>query len=410
MRLLMLAPGTVGDVAPPAGLGARLQAAGHEVTIVADAPYAHLAADAGSTFQPVAADLRQLIAASADGPRRQAPRRLRALLREMTRYFSLAATAAVQAAPDADAVLVNAAAPYGSDLAEGLHIPSFGIFLQPVEPSAAYPPVITKLPSLGGLGNRLAGTLAQMMPASYDQACAQVRRELGLPAESRRAAERRRRREDQPVHHGISPIVLPRPRDWRPGLHLDGYWWPLRPPGWTPPGDLVSFLGAGPAPVIIAFGSTSTSEAEAGTAVTAARQAGLRVIVQDPATSPPTGDGSVLRTGYIPHDWLLPQAAVIVHHAGAGTTAAGLRAGIPAVTVPGSTDQPFWAARLRALGAGPSPVPRSRLSTSRLTAAISAAANTPDYRRNAQQIADQLAREDGAAGLLSELRHTTKAR
>ena len=94
----------------------------------------------------------------------------------MTLYFSLAATAAMQAAPDADAVLVNAVAPYGSDLAEGLHIPSFGIFLQPVEPSAAYPPVITKLPSLGGLGNRLAGTLAQMMPAfSYDQACAQVR-------------------------------------------------------------------------------------------------------------------------------------------------------------------------------------------------------------------------------------------
>jgi hypothetical protein len=88
MRVLMLAPGTLGDVAAPAGLGARLRAAGHDVTIVAD---------------------------------------------------------------------------------------------------------------------------AQMMPASYDKACAQVRRELGLPAESRRAAERRRR-EEQPVHHGISPVVLPRPR------------------------------------------------------------------------------------------------------------------------------------------------------------------------------------------------------
>jgi sterol 3beta-glucosyltransferase len=261
MRVLMLAPGTLGDVAPPAGLGAQLQAAGHDVTIVADAPYAHLAADAGCAFQPVPADLRQLIAGSADGPRRQAPRRLRALLRDMTQYFTLAATTALEAAsgrgaaPGADAVLVNAVAPYGHDIAEGLHISSIGMFLQPMEPSAAYPPVITKLPSLGGLGNRLAGTLAQMTPASYDQACAQVRRELGMPAESRRAAERRRRRADQPVHHGISPIVLPRPRDWRPGLHLDGYWRPLRPPGWTPPGDLVSFLDAGPAPVIIAFGS-----------------------------------------------------------------------------------------------------------------------------------------------------------
>jgi UDP:flavonoid glycosyltransferase YjiC (YdhE family) len=84
MRVLMLAPGTLGDVAAPAGLGARLQAAGHDVTIVADALYAHMAADASCMFQPVPAELRQLIAASATGPRRQAPRRLRALLRAMT--------------------------------------------------------------------------------------------------------------------------------------------------------------------------------------------------------------------------------------------------------------------------------------------------------------------------------------
>lgn len=161
--------------------------------------------------------------------------------------------------------------------------------------------------------------------------------------------------------------------------------------------------------MIIAFGSTSTSQTAAETAVTAARQAGLRAIVQDPAVGQPTGDDSVLRAGHIPHDWLLPQAAAVVHHAGAGTTAAGLRAGIPAVTVPGSTDQPFWAARLTALGAGPTPVPRSRLTASRLTAAITAAVNTPDYLRNARQIASQLAREDSATGILSELQHTAKA-
>jgi UDP:flavonoid glycosyltransferase YjiC (YdhE family) len=404
----MLAPGTLGDVAAPAGLGERLRDAGHEVTIVADAPYAQLAADAGCAFQPVPADLRQIVAASAVGSQRQAPRRLRVLLRDMTRYFELAATAALEAAPGTGAVLFNAVAPYGSDIAEGLHIPSIGTFLQPVEPSAAYPPLATKLPSLGGLGNRIAGNLAQMMPASYDKACAQVRRELGLPAESRRAAERRRRREDQPVHHGISPVVLPRPRDWRPGLHLDGYWWPPRPPGWTPPADLVSFLSSGPAPIIITFGSTPTAQVTAQTAVTAARQAGLRVIVQASVAVESADDDSVLRPGPIPHDWLLLQAAAVVHHAGAGTTAAGLRAGIPAVTVPAYTDQPFWARRLAALGAGPASVPRSKMTTRRLTAAITAAVNTPAYLRNARQIACQLAREDGATGILSELEQASK--
>jgi UDP:flavonoid glycosyltransferase YjiC (YdhE family) len=276
-----------------------------------------------------------------------------------------------------------------------------------MEPSAAYPPMATKLASLGGAGNRVAGNLTQLMPASYDTACAQVRRELGLAAKSRRAAERRRR-EDQPVHHGISPVVLPRPRDWRPGLYLDGYWWPPQPPGWTPPGDLVGFLGSGPAPVIITFGSTPASQAASRAAVTAARQAGQRVIIQDPATDEPSGDGGVLRSGPIPHAWLFLQAAAVVHHAGAGTTAAGLRAGIPAVTVPAYTDQPFWASRLSALGAGPAPVPRRRMTTGRLTAAIAAVVHTPDYLRNARQIAGQLTREDSATGILSDLEHTGK--
>lgn len=82
MRVLMLAPVTTGDAAAAAGLGGRLRDAGHDVTIVADAPYAQLAADAGCAFCPVAADLRELVAASAVGPRHQAPRRLRILLGE----------------------------------------------------------------------------------------------------------------------------------------------------------------------------------------------------------------------------------------------------------------------------------------------------------------------------------------
>jgi sterol 3beta-glucosyltransferase len=403
MRVLMLTPGTMGDVAPAAGLGAALQAAGHQVTIVADKPYAALVTGAGCAFQPVAADLLQLTAASATGPRRQAPRRLRTLLHAMTSYFGLAAAAALESAPGCDTVLFNAVAPYGSDIAEAMRVPAIGTFLQPVEPSAAYPPLATKLPSLGGLGNRLAADLAQRMPASYDQACAQVRKELGLPAERRRAAERRRRREDRPVHHGISPAILPRPRDWRPGLHLDGYWWPVRPPGWAPPADLVSFLDAGPPPVVVTFGSTPGAQEAAGTAVTAARRAGLRVIVQAPGAGDLDGDTGVLRTGAVPHDWLLPQAAAVVHHAGAGTAAAGLRAGIPAVTVPAHTDQPFWAARLTALGVAPAPVPRSRLTAGRLAAALTAAVATPACRDRSQRVAGQLAGEDGPAGVLAEL-------
>jgi UDP:flavonoid glycosyltransferase YjiC (YdhE family) len=111
--------------------------------------------------------------------------------------------------------------------------------------------------------------------------------------------------------------------------------------------------------------------------------------------------------GEAPHDWLFPQMAAVVHHAGAGTTAAGLRAGVPTVSVPMITDQPFWASRITSLGAGPKAVPYKKLSVGSLTAAVSEAVNRASYRTRAQEIAKQLATEDGTLPVIRALDHLT---
>jgi UDP:flavonoid glycosyltransferase YjiC (YdhE family) len=98
----------------------------------------------------------------------------------------------------------------------------------------------------------------------------------------------------------------------------------------------------------------------------------------------------------------------VVHHAGAGTAAAGLRAGVPTVSVPIYTDQPFWAARIKSLGAGPQPVPYKELSTERLSAAITQATTTPAYAEDARQLAARLATEDGTAPVVAALRAAGK--
>ena len=117
--------------------------------------------------------------------------------------------------------------------------------------------------------------------------------------------------------------------------------------------------------------------------------------------SQPSGDSIVI--GEVPHEWLFPRMAAVVHHAGAGTAAAGLRAGIPAVSVPKLGDQPFWAARLAALGTGPPPIPYRKLSAAALIAAIRDAITRPSYRVQAQALASQLSREDGAAPVINAL-------
>jgi sterol 3beta-glucosyltransferase len=221
MKVLILSPGTRGDVVPATGLGAAFVADGHEVTIVAGAEYEPLVTGAGCALAPITAP---------PGPQGDgsdsAPKGARAHLAALRIYMDEAATAALAAAPGAEAVLANGISPYGHDIAEGLGVPSVDALLQPWQPSAAYPPVIFSRRDLGRTGNRLAGRIARRIPTPYDPACARIRSELGLPPAPRRAGQRRRHAEGRPVHHGISPAVLPRPADWPAHLTLDGFCWP----------------------------------------------------------------------------------------------------------------------------------------------------------------------------------------
>ncbi|CQA11547.1 Possible glycosyl transferase [Mycobacteroides abscessus] len=105
----------------------------------------------------------------------------------------------------------------------------------------------------------------------------------------------------------------------------------------------------------------------------------------------------------MPHRWLFPHVAAVVHHCGAGTTAAGLRAGVPTVAVPGLGDQPFWARRLRDLGLSADTVPQRTLTVERLAAAIRTAVTDPGIKIRARRISDLLAAEDGAAHVVSSV-------
>ncbi|WP_232534222.1 glycosyltransferase [Plantactinospora sp. KBS50] len=137
--------------------------------------------------------------------------------------------------------------------------------------------------------------------------------------------------------------------------------------------------------------------------VPALRRAGLRGVVQRgwAGLAPRTaGRDDLLGIDEVPHEWLFPRMAAVVHHAGGGTTAAGLRAGVPAVPVPMLGDQPFWAARLRGLGVSPDVLPPARLGVPRLAAALAAAVRDPSYARRARTLAGRLAGEDGAAAVL----------
>jgi sterol 3beta-glucosyltransferase len=95
--------------------------------------------------------------------------------------------------------------------------------------------------------------------------------------------------------------------------------------------------------------------------------------------------------------------AAVVHHGGAGTTAAGLRAGVPSIVVPFFADQPFWADRVRKLGVGPTPISRKRLTAEKLSEAILEAVGSEDIRARASSIGERIRDEDGVANAVEAL-------
>jgi UDP:flavonoid glycosyltransferase YjiC (YdhE family) len=201
-----------------------------------------------------------------------------------------------------------------------------------------------------------------------------------------------------PVLNGFSPRVVPRPPDWGAHIHLTGYWFP-QDEAWQPPDDLLRFIEAGPPPVFIGFGSMSIRHPERATDIIleALRHSGQRAVLH----AGWAGIGQrqlpdyVFRIEYAPYAWLFPRVAAVVHHGGSGTTAFGLRAGVPSLLVPFLFDQFYWGRRLAALGVGPEPVPFKKLSAQRLAKALAVAVGDNELRQRAAALGQKIRAEDG---------------
>jgi hypothetical protein len=168
---------------------------------------------------------------------------------------------------------------------------------------------------------------------------------------------------------------------------------------YTPSAELLSFLNAGPAPVYIGFGSIVVDDPDSlrSTVFEAIRLAGVRAIVAHGwcglgALSAVPQDVFII--DHCPHGWLFNHVAIVVHHCGCGTTAAGLRAGKPTVAVPFFGDQFFWAKQIEMAGAGPNAVPYRGLTAAKLASAIRAAHGSA-FRDRLQSIAKALQSERG---------------
>lgn len=412
MRIAIICNDTRGGVQPYVALGAGMRRAGHEVQAVAPAEFAPMFAQAGLPLAPLSGGSNPQEEAALRGGGGAAERGMIATMRLMARELPARIHGWVRetlAGCEGAEVLTGGVGGMvaGLAVAEKLGVPFIETHLQPVgAPTAAYPGVLLAgTPRwLGGYGRRLSHHLSEAavwMPfrGPMVSARAQV---LGLEGRGGSATA------GQPVLYGFSPRVLGVPaRSGGRARHVTGYWTLPAAANWNPPPDLEAFLARGDGrPVVsIGFGSMASQDPAALTALVreAVRRAGVRAVL----LSGWGGLGGDVRAGpaldevfcveAVPHDWLLPRVAAAVHHGGAGTTGAALRAGVPAVVVPFTVDQPFWGARVAHLGVGPTPIPRRRLSAGRLAEALRRTVTDEGMHTRAANLGAALRAEDGVA-------------
>ncbi|CCB75657.1 putative UDP-glucose:sterol glucosyltransferase [Streptantibioticus cattleyicolor NRRL 8057 = DSM 46488] len=402
-----MAAGSRGDVAPYTGIGARLREAGHEVALATHSGFAEMVKGCGLAFRDLPGDPRTPDdAADRDGGgRRTGMRGAGAFVRKLAEGVAQAAE------PGADLLLLSATTePLGAHVAEAMDIPYLGTRLQPATPTGEFAPPLGGARSLGRWGNRAAGRLAlRVVDRLYEDAVRDLRRRLGLPPSTARAARLRREAAGRPVLHGFSRLLVPRPADWPDGHDVVGTWWPYVAPDHQLPARLREFLAAGEPPVFVGFGSMGGGDGERLSAIAgeALRRAGVRGVVQAGWAGLEVAGDEVITIGDVPHSLLFPHLAAVVQHCGAGTTAAALRAGVPVVPVPVTADQPFWAHRAGAVGAATAPLPAAGLTGDRLGAAIREAVTVASYRRRAEAVAEGMAAEDGAGRVVEAVARFT---
>lgn len=405
VRATILAPGSRGDVQPYIALGQALLSLGHDCTIVTTLDHEALVRSYGLTVATIPLNVTDEL------KRVETTRAVEGggVISSFRQFASIAKRAArslaeigLEACRGADVLVTNFGTTQVADaISRNLGVAVVQAYNVPVTPTSALPGALFPWLDFGGLSRGLGHRLTRAAlwwtaRSAGSDACVEV---LGakptpfLPASHEGLLPGR-------VVYGFSEAFLPRPADWSQEVRVTGFWFVEEPSTFAPPADLVRFLDGGPPPVCVGFGSMTTENPEEVSAMVlaAAKASGMRLVLLSGAAGLEPGllSDDVIALRGLPHSWLYPRCSAVVHHGGAGTTAAALRAGVPAVVVPFHGDQPFWASRVRRAGVGPDPIPRRKLTGARLAAAIELAATDPLLRERAATLGRLVREERGA--------------
>ena len=396
-RIAVTAMGSEGDVRPFVALAAGLRRAGHEAWVVAAERFRARAEGAAVPFRPTGQrwdEVAYRAAMSAVFAEKSPLKQIKSFVELGVSELVAAAEGVVEATRDADLIVHHAG-----------DVNAFAASIVHEKPriTGALAPAL--LP-----GGFMAWLVRTMTPRMTDASFNRVLAAAGVAPRRRVVLETA----ESPLLNlvAISPHVVPPKSAWRGRYEATGYWF-LDEPAFEPDPALRAFVESGEPPLVITFGSMTELDARvvgSGAAIVeGARRSGRRAVVQakDGLGEGVAIPGCVHVTGYAPHDWLFPRSAGVVHHGGAGTTAAALRAGAPQSMVWIFGDQPAWGKLLHSRGVAASPMPLAQLTPDKLAERLRAM--DAGMKARASELGALIAAEDGVGRACARVTETVLA-
>ena len=408
MRITMICIGSTGDVRPYIVLGRELKARGHQITICAFQDFESTVLNEGLCFKGISGDVKTMMGNLMNGSTGVSfLKQVRDTLVDIIDPFLADLEAACE---ESEAIIGTYLGQIFQSLAEVRRIPYIQTHYFLMDKNSEAP--ITSAPGqrMGKAWNLASYELGHLIVSAMEKIyLSDWRESRGMsPRKLEGAPKYQLNGHTIPVLYAISPLVMPRPSAWGENIHMTGFWRDERDMDFSPPPELTAFLEAGEKPIYVGFGSMVSGDMgeTLNIVMEAIQESGVRAILSRGwGGKDIPSDPNIFVADFVPHDWLFQHVAGVVHHGGAGTTAAGIQAGCPTLVVPFGGDQPFWASRVQELGIGPKAIPRDKLTVSRLSKALVDLTSTKKYRVAARELGERLRLEKGAVTAANIVEH-----
>lgn len=403
MKIAILTLGTRGDVEPFIALGLALKKRGHDVVLGAPENFQFWIEEKELVYRSIGVDMQAFVRSLE--ARKVMAGNVFAMVR-MWRESIVPLTrksldAIWETAREAEVIVYHPKTSGAIDVAEATGATLFHAAFFPLFPTRAFPLFVLR-GNYGPWFNRLSYKVLLLSRLLFLPTLNKWRKDMMGLGKASAFGFMNAYKNSLTQLCAVSPAVVPGyPADDSENILTTGYWFLDEGKDWLPDSALMAFLEKGDPPIYIGFGSMTTGDPArlAQIIVEGVRRSGIRAIIA-------TGWGAmekieVPETIYIikgaPHCVLFKYVTAVVHHGGAGTTAAGLRAGLPTLICPLTFDQPYWGRRVFSMGCGPKPQLLKRLSTERFMKALIDLTQNESYRVHAGILAQTIAGENGIA-------------